>query len=104
MTTGLAVLALILALAALILAVLGLRPSAAVSTTVARHRHGHTLREGSADPGAARSARTGGRPETPAYGPPTTELRAVSAEEADVTPTAERPRLPRPGEIGRPRA
>lgn len=101
MTTALAAVALIVALAALTVAVLGLRQSGAVATTLARHRHGHTLREGAADPGAARSARAGGRAETPAYGPPTTEHRAVSAEEADATPTAERPRLPRPGEIGR---
>lgn len=101
--------ALLVALAALATAVVALRQSAAVASILARHRHGHVLRDGTADPGAARSARTGGRREAPSYGPPTTEASAVTPEQvaADAAQTAHlerQRRLPRPGEIGGPRA
>jgi len=97
-----AVAALVLAAAALVLSVLTARQSGATASTLARHRHGHTLREGTADPGAARSARTGGRPEAPSYGPATTELGAVTPEGAPGPETAPGGlSLPRPGQLGK---
>jgi hypothetical protein len=97
---GVAVAALLVALAALGYAVAVGRQGGATASTLARHRHGHTQRDGLADPGAARSARAGGRPAEPTYGPATTELSAINDPGAR---TAERPapRLPRPGQIGR---
>jgi hypothetical protein len=93
-------LALLLSLAALGVALFAVHQSGGTASTLARHRHGHTIRDGDPDPGAARSARAGGRPSEPTYGPPTTDL---SAQPAAGPATQARPRLPRPGEIGRPR-
>lgn len=98
--------ALLLSAAALVLAVLVARQSGAVATTLARHRHGHTLRDGAADPGAARSRAARERPQVPAYGPPTTDLTAITPDAAQAAveaDTAEQPRLPHPGQIGRTR-
>jgi hypothetical protein len=91
----LAALALVLSLAALGGLFLVGRQGAATASLLSRHRNGHNLRDGVADPGAAAAHRAGGRPPAPAVGPPTTETAAVHPD------TAERPSLPRPGEIGR---
>jgi hypothetical protein len=77
------------------------RQSGATASLLARHRYGHTQRDGDPDPGAARSARAGGRPPAPTYGPPTSALSAEEVRRAQDAETAERARLPRPGEIGR---
>jgi hypothetical protein len=92
----LSIAALLLSATALGYAVIVGRQSGATASLLARHRHGHTARDGDPDPGAARSARAGGRPPTATHGPATTAAPAVTVE------TAEQPyrRLPRPGEIG----
>jgi hypothetical protein len=97
-TLWLSIVALITAVAALGYALLVGRQSGATASLLARHRHGHTIRDGVADPGAARSARAGGRRVEPARGPETTAMPAIPPDT-----TSERPRLPRPGEIGRDR-
>ena len=96
MILGLAVLSLLVALSALALAVAVTRQSGALATDLQRHRLGHERTTGTKDPGPAsraearRAAVAGGQtaaPQEPAVAPQTGAM----------------PRLPRPGEIGRPR-
>lgn len=117
MTVLIAVVALLVAVAALVLSWLVAKQSAAVSSTLARHRHGHGLRDGQPDPAVARSRRqlnlgpprTGERREVPQNGPdplpgpdtPAGEPEADSGSEGADTGAMPRVRLPRPGEIGR---
>lgn len=117
MTAAVALTALIIALAALVLAVMVARQSAAASALLDRHRNGHRLREGQPDPQTSASHRAdrrevnvgpsravGERRASPGAALPPEETAGPFRPLPEEPPTEAMPRVrPRPGQIGQSR-